>query len=120
VKNCLFSTPTEGPAHARRVVDVTFEGVAPWVVATARLLASELVTNAIVHGSGEPTLSLDLQENSLRVEVHDSDRTLDLQALEVGVSSMHGRGLAIVNVLASSWGVSEHGEGKSVWFDLDL
>lgn len=118
--NCLFSTWVEDSAYARRVVHSTFEGISPRVIATAQLLASELVANAIVHGSGNPALALDLRDDCIHIEVHDADPISDLQPLTVSHSSPRGRGLAIVDALASSWGVRLHDEGKAVWFKLDL
>ena len=119
--NCLFTSWVEDSAYARRVVRYTFEGISPLVVATAQLLASELVANAIVHGSGSPALALDVREDCVHVEVHDADPTSDVvQPLHVGSSSPRGRGLAIVDALASSWGVRWHAGGKAVWFNLDL
>lgn len=117
----LFTTWIEDSAYARRVVRHAFEGISPWVVATAQLLASELVANAIVHGSGSPALALDLREDCIHVEVHDADPAPDVvRPVNLGRSSPHGRGLAIVDALASSWGVRVHDHGKAVWFKLDL
>jgi hypothetical protein len=42
------------------------------------------------------------------------------EPLNVEPSAEHGQGLAIVNALASSWGVESRLVGKAVWFDLDL
>jgi hypothetical protein len=120
LSDCLFSTRVEDPAYARHVVRSTFEGISPWAVATAELLASELVTNAIVYGVGDPTLLLDLRQAGLHVEVHDSGLAVDLAPLNVGPTSVHGRGLDIVDALASSWGVESRPVGKAVWFDLNL
>ncbi|HUA70919.1 MAG TPA: ATP-binding protein [Solirubrobacteraceae bacterium] len=41
---------------------------------TARLLVSELVTNAVIHGRGEITLRATLDEDRLLVEVIDEGR----------------------------------------------
>jgi anti-sigma regulatory factor (Ser/Thr protein kinase) len=84
------------------------------------LLTSELVTNAIVHGSGDATLVVEVARDHLHVEVLDSAPMRNLQPLQVEPSSEHGRGLAIVDALASSWGVEPRYVGKAVWFDLDL
>ena len=117
----FFTTWIEDSAYARRVVRHTFEGISPWIMATAQLLASELVANAIVHGSGSPALALDLREDCIHVEVHDADPTRNVvRPVNLGRSSPHGRGLAIVDALASSWGVRVHDHGKAVWFKLDL
>jgi anti-sigma regulatory factor (Ser/Thr protein kinase) len=90
------------------------------IVEVAELLVSELVTNAIVHGSGDSTLLLDIRDDHVHVEVHDSDTTLDLEPLPIEPSRERGRGLAIVDALASSWGVQPRRDGKATWFDLDL
>ncbi len=115
-----FTIRAENPAYARQIVRASLPGVTTEVVETAQLLVSELVTNAIVHGSGDPTLLLDIRADCLHVEVHDSDTSLDLEPLQGEPSRERGRGLAIVNALASSWGVQPRSDGKAAWFDLDL
>jgi hypothetical protein len=40
--------------------------------------------------------------------------------LRLDLSRDHGRGLAIVDALASAWGVEPRLLGKAVWFDLNL
>jgi anti-sigma regulatory factor (Ser/Thr protein kinase) len=87
---------------------------------TAQLLVSELATNALVHGSGCAALAAELRAQCLHVEVLDSGPTVDWVSLEVEASRSHGRGLAIVDALASSWGVEPRFVGKAVWFDLEL
>lgn len=93
--------------------------MAPDVIETAELLTSELVTNAMVHGSGEATVAVEVDEGLVRVEVFDRDASLDLSPLDVDPSSVHGRGLAIVNALASTWGIEPRHDGKVVWFALE-
>jgi anti-sigma regulatory factor (Ser/Thr protein kinase) len=95
-------------------------GADPDRVEVAELLTTELVSNAIVHGVEWIDLLVDLQADCLRVEVRDSEPTVDIQPLHVGPASPRGRGLAIVEGLASSWGVRRDGSGKAVWFTLDL
>jgi anti-sigma regulatory factor (Ser/Thr protein kinase) len=95
-------------------------GVDPEAIEAAELLTSELVTNAIVHGSGDPILNVSVGGSRLRIEVHDSDPTIDLTPQRFDVPSARGRGLALVDALSSSWGVEPRSGGKAVWFDLDL
>ena len=86
---------------------------------TARLLASELVTNAVTHGRGRVTLRAELFERRLVVEVIDEGggferelREHDFQTLEVG-----GWGLAVVDAESSRWGLRR---GRShVCFELE-
>lgn len=86
---------------------------------TARLLASELVTNAVLHGQGRITLRAFLDVDRLLVVVID-----DGAGLEAAVSKRDledppsgGRGLQIVDAASSSWGVRK-GTGQ-VWFELE-
>jgi anti-sigma regulatory factor (Ser/Thr protein kinase) len=86
----------------------------------ALLLASELVTNAVKYGGDRIVLSLTDRTDALRVEVHDDGA----QAPRVGAWENHsvgGRGLLLVESLASEWGTTRGGPGepgKSVWFLL--
>ncbi len=114
---CPITLPS--PKAARRIVREMLVGISPAVIDTVEILVSEIVTNALVHGSGDRSLLMNLQHDCVHVEVHDGDRTL-VVPLEVDVLSEHGRGLAIVDALASSWGVDVRDDGKAVWFDLRL
>jgi anti-sigma regulatory factor (Ser/Thr protein kinase) len=121
--SCRFTVRAENPACARRIVRRTLgdEGsVHGDTVETAVLLTSELVTNAIVHGSEDPTLLLDVSEDRIHIEVVDCEATVDLVPLNTDVMRPSGRGLAIVDALASAWGVEPRLVGKAVWFDLHL
>ncbi|MER5767171.1 ATP-binding protein [Streptomyces sp. NPDC001985] len=87
----------------------------------AQLLASELVTNALIHTGHGAVVTATVASSTLRVEVRDfmaglpvpdpPDRRRD--ALDV-----HGRGLVLVESLADSWGVRTQNVGKVVWFEL--
>lgn len=83
------------------------------------LLVSELTTNAMVHGEGHVSVRIVARKTGVRVEVGDASpavparRTPDLDA-------EGGRGIALVEALASSWGVElSVPSGKTVWFELD-
>jgi anti-sigma regulatory factor (Ser/Thr protein kinase) len=95
--------------HAAGVNDGTSE--------TAVLLTSEIVTNAILHGRSVARLTLMTTGDRLRIEVGDDNSRLP-QPAEPDREALNGRGLAIVDTLAASWGSSQRGEGKVVWFEL--
>jgi anti-sigma regulatory factor (Ser/Thr protein kinase) len=86
---------------------------------TALLLVSELATNAIRHGTPPVRLSLRLDKDRLRVEVTDSSPALPHLA-HPNPDQTSGRGLQIVQQLATKWGsiASSRRIGKTVWFDL--
>ena len=108
------------PSVARRAVREYLRSQRQVVVETAELLTSELVTNALVHGGGDTTLVVDVDDERIRVEVIDLDAGLNLAPLDVDVTAEHGRGLTIVGRLARAWGVEPRPRGKAVWFELDL
>ncbi len=83
------------------------------------LLVSELATNALVHGDGQVRVRVLPRDAGIRVEVGDASprvparRTPDL-------TDEGGRGIALVEALASAWGVKPSPDrGKTVWFELD-
>jgi anti-sigma regulatory factor (Ser/Thr protein kinase) len=80
------------------------------------LVVSELVTNAVTHGAGEITLTVTLAGDRVTLSVLDEGPGRP-QLRQVGSSSGHGRGLALVACLADEWQVRESpgGVGKEVW-----
>src|SRR5581483_1165575 len=107
------------PAAARRFVRAALESVEADVVVieTAELLTDELVTNAIVHAQSKSYLCIRAARGVVRIEVTDPDDRLPALAAP-GADALAGRGLVIVNGLASAWGVERAAAGKTVWFEL--
>ncbi len=94
-------------------------GVADDACDAAVLLTSEIVTNAFVHGRSDARITVTLGDGTLVVEVGDDNAQLP-QVVEQRAESVGGRGLFILDGMASSWGTVEHPEGKTVWFELLL
>lgn len=85
----------------------------PQLTDTARVLMSELVTNAFQHGVGEVvSVRLYVTATDLCIEVDDGSpwvpRRDPAEPLAQG-----GRGLFLVDGLADAWGVTE--DGARVW-----
>jgi two-component sensor histidine kinase len=98
------------PAQARRAVRQMVSPLVPADVAhTAELLVSELVTNAITHGTGTVRLVIDCVNHCLSVTVSDEEPTTPSIQPERLLSS-GGRGLRMIESLAGSWGVKPHAD----------
>ncbi|TDC37501.1 ATP-binding protein, partial [Actinomadura sp. KC345] len=82
------------------------------------LMVDELVTNAVVHGTGPVRLSLRLDGRRLLAEVGDGNRSAPARPAEPRVLdwSEAGRGLLLVAALAAEHGARPEAEGKTVWF----
>ena len=86
----------------------------------ARLLVTELVSNAVLHAGGTVLLAVARDRDGLRVEVIDESPYLPV-LLQSRSLSEHGNGLRLVAALATSWGTGPRNDsrpGKRVWFAL--
>jgi anti-sigma regulatory factor (Ser/Thr protein kinase) len=91
------------------------------VCESAELLTSELVTNALREARDEVTLGMRLDGRSLAVWVSgDTDSGVVARAVLPDAQAEQGRGLFIVQSLASEWGTSRSRDSTSVWFRLAL
>ncbi|MGB9378059.1 MAG: ATP-binding protein [Mycobacteriales bacterium] len=82
------------------------------------LLVSELTTNAILHAHSPVEISLQASSDEVRVDVCD-DSPVPPRVRWFSTEAATGRGMRLLNTLASSWGVQHNpGGGKCVWFTL--
>jgi len=106
-------------SNARRIVTDNLRewGVPEETIDEVVLMASELVTNAFLHGRPPIDLRLHSTGNEITFEVQDRApyRPRRRRAEE---DDENGRGLQIVAILADRWGSRATGTGKSVWCTL--
>lgn len=106
---------------ARRLVSST---LAAWGAQAldddARLLVSELVTNAVIHAGTEVDVTLALLAGSVEVGVADQypSRTVAAPPAFVSENSESSRGMLLVEAIASAWGIDYTDRTKRVWFRL--
>ena len=81
------------------------------------LLVSEVLANAMEHGSPPIVAAVDWDDRRLRVEISDASDAAPVQR-RPDVRDPGGRGIWLVDRNASAWGVDWSPEGKSVWFEL--
>ena len=90
------------------------------LAAVAELLTDELLTNAVRHGGGQFSLQAAIERSRLRVIVSDLWSSAPMTVYPPGHDLEHGRGMTIVDAMATKWGVERRDAEKSVWFELDL
>jgi anti-sigma regulatory factor (Ser/Thr protein kinase) len=110
-------------AVARRFLRRTLDdwGVDQGASDTAVLCLSELVTNSVVHAHSGCAVRVVLEEGVLTVTVRDRGAP-DAASGEPTEEPLrvHGRGLQLVDALATRWGSELDLVGTTVWFVLDL
>ncbi|MFI8519399.1 ATP-binding protein [Streptomyces sp. NPDC085481] len=114
---CAELTAVPEVRHALRTMLGTWG--APGATDVAELLTTELVTNALIHTDHGAVVTATVAPAQLRVEVRDFVSGLAATHVPHADDGTHGRGLVLVQALADSWGVENHGVGKVVWFELN-
>ncbi|MEE4494850.1 ATP-binding protein [Streptomyces sp. BE230] len=133
----MADTPNAVALARLHTVDVLSGwGVSSGIVETAKLLVSELATNAVRHSEGgEETalpfssqsgvqtfeLLLEIVSGAVRLSVWDRDVRPPVLK-EVGVDATGGRGIFIVAVMSRAWGYypARSAPGKVVWAEIAL
>ncbi len=113
------SDPASVPAGRRFVAALLDDWACAHLADTATLLTSEILTNAVVHGLGPVRLRLRRTDTEVTVIVSDRGRYRPQPRL-ADLTDESGRGLSLLEMLATSWGARATDEGKDVWFTLAL
>jgi signal transduction histidine kinase/DNA-binding response OmpR family regulator/serine phosphatase RsbU (regulator of sigma subunit) len=82
------------------------------------LVASEVITNAVIHGRPPLTVHLRSDDGGVVLEVVDHASHLP-RLMRPDADDEHGRGLQLVSLLGSRWGVRPAGTGKVVWVSFE-
>jgi anti-sigma regulatory factor (Ser/Thr protein kinase) len=109
------AAPARARAFARQAVAGRLRAVP---LEDVTLVVSELVTNAVLHGLGDVTLAVSMNDDdAVHVEVGDDQPDL-ADATMQAPDAESGRGLLLVSRLADRWGVRPERGGKVVWADV--
>jgi anti-sigma regulatory factor (Ser/Thr protein kinase) len=111
----------DAPRIAREFVTANGTDLPPEIVDDALVLVSELVTNAVQHGRPDITIQVVVDPPGIGVAVDDEgEHVPEVAGRRPADTATSGRGLLIVDSIASEWGVEPHGQepGKTVWFEL--
>jgi anti-sigma regulatory factor (Ser/Thr protein kinase) len=117
----LASDP-DSAAEARAALGEVSDHLSPRRLEDARLLVSELVTNAIRHAGlvddDVITLVVVTGDRALRIEVCDPGPGFEVTEPTPDPTRPSGWGLYLVRELSDRWGV-EHNAETRVWFEID-
>ncbi len=119
-----FAADVNAPARARAFTVAELTGAVGTASRTlcddALLIVSELVTNAVRAGGRRVRLLLSLDPDCLHIRVSD-DAVGWPTPRTARPDDPDGRGLQMINAIASDWGVVARDEGgKHVWAVLPL
>lgn len=111
--------PSSTREARRRVSDLLEASDLDVAAATAALVVSELVTNAVLHARTPFEVRMRVDPFVVRIEVHDgTGRKPTMRYFSDHATS--GRGLRLVEALSDAWGVDTDvdGGGKTVWAEV--
>lgn len=91
----------------------------PQLVDDARLVATELTSNAARHARGGVVRITVTRTARYRVRVTVTDKSSTMPRLQVvDPLAETGRGLRMVDAVSADWGITTHKWGKSVWAEV--
>jgi len=111
-----FPAVSESVFGTRQFVAASLSDVPRDVLDTIVVIASELATNCVRHGSSAFEIRIDHLDDRILIEAEDSGDGEPV-VRSPGPEETSGRGLQIVKGLANSWGVERSAKtnGKTVW-----
>ena len=106
-------------ARQRLADDLMAAGIFDGAVGDAVLVVSELLSNAILHARPLPGANIQVawavDDDAVEVAVSDGGAHTRPVPARATISSLGGRGLDIVEYLATTWGVRTDDTGLTVW-----
>ncbi|MFJ8618834.1 SpoIIE family protein phosphatase [Streptomyces clavifer] len=117
----IHQADPEGLSEARAIVR---QALSDWEMAEladdAELVTGELLVNVLLHTEGGAVLTLEvLPEPVRRIRLSVQDRSSVWPRRRTpGETSTSGRGLLLLDAVATCWGIEPRGEGKAVWCEI--
>ncbi|WP_405386016.1 SpoIIE family protein phosphatase [Streptomyces sp. NBC_01102] len=117
----IHQADPEGLSDARAIVR---QALSDWDMADladdAELVTGELLVNVLLHTEGGAVLTLEvLPEPVRRIRLSVQDRSSVWPRRRTpGETSTSGRGLLLLDAVATCWGIEPRGEGKAVWCEM--
>jgi anti-sigma regulatory factor (Ser/Thr protein kinase) len=117
-----LSPAPEAPALGRRALERLSEAIGRRRLADVELIASELITNSVLHGGLDEAALVHVRVRvggrRVRIEVEDPGRGFEPRPVPAAGMDAGGRGLHLVDRLSSRWGFSRT-VTTLVWAEID-
>jgi anti-sigma regulatory factor (Ser/Thr protein kinase) len=107
----------EAVAAARSFVIGALPLASSDLVEDAALVASEMVTNAVLHGDSAFRVHVSSDVLGVRIAVEDAVAGVVVPRI-AEPDALNGRGLVIVDALSTRWGCEPRPGGKLVWAEI--
>jgi anti-sigma regulatory factor (Ser/Thr protein kinase) len=115
----LPAAPTSAAQARRAFADFCARNAVPPELAELGMLAiSELVTNVFLHARTPTIVWAEYEADTLTVAVTDGETALPA-LLAPDEDREGGRGIALIDHLGDSWGLTRTGLGKVVWVTFE-
>ncbi|GAA3957638.1 hypothetical protein GCM10023085_45160 [Actinomadura viridis] len=113
-----LSTPETAP-DTRKTVRALAAGIVtnPGRLDDIELMTGEGIANALLHGEGPIDVSVSVNANQVCVEITNHARS---NRPAKGHRGDHGRGLSIIDALATSWRLERAGADTMLRFEVDV
>lgn len=106
--------------EARQFATEALQDAPPETLDVIALMVSELASNCVRHTDSEFEVTVRSSGEEIRVEAIDRGEG-EPRMRPAGPDDLSGRGLQIVDMFSTDWGVeSLPGSGKVVWFTLTV
>jgi serine/threonine-protein kinase RsbW len=118
-----FSSSAPSMARTRLASFLTLNRVPSHLIDDAMIVLSEMVANAVSHGSPDPAGRMEvtwtINGDLLELSVLDAGTGAKLEPIDFDNDSLSGRGLSIINRVADRWWV-DISQGTSVHAELTI
>jgi two-component sensor histidine kinase len=113
-----LTVSTNAPSEARAMLDALAADLEPETLSDLRIVVSELVSNAVKYGPGNPVhVELDVSElDRVSGEVVTRGDPAGAPHIHARPGAHGGYGLRLVDALSRAWGVRDG--STDVWFEL--
>lgn len=117
LRSDIYLPVPEAVAAARSFVIGALPLASSDLVEDAALVASEMVTNAVLHGDSAFRVHVSSDVLGVRIAVEDAVAGVVVPRI-AEPDALNGRGLVIVDALSTRWGCEPRPGGKLVWAEI--